>query len=253
MNKIKELFMKNVGVSILVILVLIFIVFTLVYIFFGNNISVIEENKIKEDTKVIANYLDDIVSNKTNSKDKYILFALDYSNSEYHKNEMTVEEIVNFIQEHFTIKLKEEDLINTGITPLLVDRHIVYDVDKKSFKMNDASVNIIKYYKIENVKKINRKKYRATYREYTISDVVEMLNYYLKKNSETEGVADENGNYTYNLKDIEPIRNYILGSGNILDVKKNIDDDVENYSKKGGTIKVTYVVEDDKVLIDSVK
>ncbi len=253
MNKIKELFMKNIGVSILVILVFIFIVFTLIYIFFGNNISVIEENKIKSDTKIIANYLDDIASNKTNSKDKYILFALDYNNSEYHKNEMTVEEIVNFIKEYFTIKLKEEDLINTGITPLLVDRHIVYDVDKKSFKMNDSSVNVIKYYKIEKIKKLNKKKYRATYREYTITDVVEMLNYYLKKNNETEGIVDENGNYTYNLKDIEPIRNYILGSGNILDIKNSIDDDVENYSKKGGTIKVTYVVEDDKVLIDSVK
>ncbi len=252
MNKIKELFMKNVGVSILIILVFIFLIFTLCYIFFANNISEIEENKIKNDTKEISNYLEDIVDNK-DSIDKYVLFALDYSNSVYHKNELTIEEICKIIEEHFTKKVKEEDIVNMGVTPLLVDRSIVPNIDKKTYKINSSKVDKIKYYKLEKISKINKKKYVVTYREYIIDDVIEMLNYYIDRNNKVEGRLDENGNYVYDLKDIEPIRNYVLGSGNSLDIKRSIDDDVEKYSKKGKKVKVTYVIEDENVLIDKVK
>ena len=254
-------FMKhNVGVSIIVILVFIFLIFTLCYLLFANNISVIEENKIKNGTSDLVNYFDDLVDTKSNKIDKYILFTLDYYDGMYSKKELTVTEIYEFIKKHFTIKISEDDIKNIGITELLVENNVVYDFNKNSYKLNSVKVNTsslaqtsIKYYKLEKISKVNKKKYKATYRIYTITNPFDMLNYYMDKNNKTEGVL-EGDSYVYDLKDLEPIKNYLSGSGSLLDLKRCIEDeDISNYAKKGGTIKITYVIEDDNVLIDKIK
>ena len=110
----------------------------------------------------------------------------------------------------------------------------------------------VTYYKLEKITKINKKKYKATYREYTIENPYNMLNYYLEKNSKVEGV-EKDGQYVYDLKDITPIRNYLSGSSKIGSFKKSIDEDVAKYSKKGKKLKVTYIVKNDKILIDKIK
>ncbi len=177
----------------------------------------------------------------------------------YSKKELTVNEIYEFIKKHFTIKVTEEDIKNIGITELLVENNVTYDFNKESYKLNSVKTNNaliaetpIKYYKLESISKVNRKKYKATYRIYTITNPFDMLNYYMDKNNKTEGVL-EGDSYVYDLKDLEPIKNYLSGSGSILDLKKCIDDDIAKYSKKGSTIKITYVIEDDNVLIDKIK
>ena len=258
-KKLLVLMKKNIGVTIILGLVFIFLIFTLCYLLFANNISVIEENKIKSGTSDLVNYFDDLVDTKSNKIDKYILFSLDYSNGMYSKKELTVNEIYEFIKKHFTIKVTEEDIKNIGITELLVENNVTYDFNKESYKLNSVKTNNaliaetpIKYYKLESISKVNRKKYKATYRIYTITNPFDMLNYYMDKNNKTEGVL-EGDSYVYDLKDLEPIKNYLSGSGSILDLKKCIDDDIAKYSKKGSTIKITYVIEDDNVLIDKIK
>lgn len=259
-KKLVTLAKKNIGITIICSLVFIFLIFTICYIFFGTGVSLIEENKIKDSTKDIVNYFDDLVDSKSDKVDKYILFTLDYYNSTYHKGEVTVSDIYKFISEHFKIKTSEEDIKNIGITPLLVENNVVYNIDKNSYKINESKKNgsmieqtPIKYYKLDSISKINRKKYRATYKIYTISNPFDMLNYYMDKNSKVEGKQDENGNYVYDLKDLEPIKNYLSGSGTLNDLKKIIDDDINKYAKVTGKVKVTYVIEDDNVLIEKIK
>ena len=93
-----------------------------------------------------------------------------------------------------------------------------------------------------------------TYREYIIENPFDMLNYYLDKNMAAEGVEKENGDVVYDLVDITPIRNYLMGNGKIGDVKNSImDEDIKEYAKKGKKIKITYTVKDDKLLIDKIK
>ena len=259
-EKIKKLATKNVGITILVVLVLIFAIFIFAYLFNGRNVSSIEEKEIKNNSSELMYYIDDITLSKSKEIDKYILFALDYSYNTSGKDSMTVSELYDFFKNHFTKKIDEEKIKNIGITPMLLEKNVTFEVNTNSYKLNNLKKDNaaiaetkITYYKLENIVKINKRKYRATYRTYTIENPYEMLNYYLDKNAKTEGV-EKDGEYTYDLKDITPIRNYLSGSGKIGSFKKAIDDsDIGKFAKKGKKLKVTYVIKDDKVLIDKIK
>ena len=241
------------------ILKVIFVIFTFVYLFNARNVSSIEEKEIKNSSSELMYYIDDITLSKSKEIDKYILFALDYTYNTTGKDSMTVTELNDFFKDHFTKKFTEESIKNIGITPMLLEKNVTYDVTTNAYKLNNVKKDNatiaetpITYYKLEGIVKINKRKYRATYRTYTIENPYDMLNYYLEKNSKVEGV-EKDGVYTYDLKDITPIRNYLSGSSKIGSLKKSIDSDVSKYAKKGKKLKVTYTIKNDKILIDKIK
>ena len=257
----KEYLEKNLGVVMLGILILIFLVFTLIYFIGTRRVSSIEEKLLKEKSKNLVNYIDDITLSKSDKVDKYIIFALDYSYNVNSKNELTYKEIYDFLKENFTKKFTEEEIKNCGVTSEMLERNITQNNLKESYTMNivknDAetiSKTKIVYYKLEKIRKINKNKYRMYYRQYTIENPYDMLNFYLEKNMNAEGKEDELGEYKYDLYDITPIRNYLMGNGKIADVKNNIiDSDISKYAKKGKKIKITYTISDDKLLINKIK
>lgn len=260
-NKLKEIKSKNIGIVILGILVLIFLVFTFVYLFGTRNISSIEEKELKDNSKELVNYLEDITLSESKDIDKYIIFALDYSYNVNSKNSLTVSELYEFITSKFTIKTSEEQIKNIGITPIMLEKNIVYDPQTSSYILNVLGQNASKiaetkvtYYKQEKISKINKRKYVVTYRTYTIENPYDILNYYLEKNNKAEGKEDEEGNMSYDLVDITPIRNYLMGNAKLGTLKNSIiDEDISNYAKKGKKIKVTYIVKDNNILIDKIK
>ena len=259
LEKIKEVLKRNTGISVIVALSLIFVIFTFAYLFNSRNVSSIEEKEIKNSSSELMYYIDDITLSNSKEIDKYILFALDYTYNTSGKSSMTISELDEFFKEHFTKKISEDSIKNIGITPLLLERNVTYEVTEEAYKLNDTmkdnatiAETPVTYYKLEKITKINKKKYKATYREYTIENPYNMLNYYLEKNSKVEGV-EKDGQYVYDLKDITPIRNYLSGSSKIGSFKKSIDEDVAKYSKKGKKLKVTYIVKNDKILIDKIK
>lgn len=266
MEKLKQLFEKfklyaknNTGVTILIGVVFVFLIFTFAYLFNSKNISSIEEKAIIDNSKELVNYLEDIVDSKSKNVDKYILFSLDYSYNVNSKSELTVDEIYDFLSEHFTMKVKKDDIKNIGITPLLQEHNVTYDFSSNSYKLNKLKLDNttiastpIKYYKLESISRINKKKYVATYTTYTITDPYKMLNYYIEKNQNSDG-KEVDGVYTYELKDLVPIRNYLSGNGKINSLKNSIDKDVSKYAKKGKKVKITYVNKDDKILISKIK
>ncbi len=260
-NKVLDLKEKNMGIVILGVLVLIFLVFTAIYLFGARNISKIEEKQLKDNSKELVNYLEDITLTKGKNIDRYIIFALDYSYNVNSKNSLTVSEIYEFISEKFTLKTSEEEIKNIGITEAMLARNIVYDPQSNSYVLSLIGTNAqklsetpITYYKLEKISKLNKKKYVVSYRTYTIKNPYDILNYYLDKNNKTEGISDENGNMTYDLVDITPFRNYLIGSSKLGALKNAINEkDLSKFAKKGKKVKVTYIVKDNNILIDKIK
>ncbi len=258
-DKIFDYCKKNQGVSVLIVLVFIIIIFTFAYLFNARNISSIEEEFIVNNSRNLVNYLDDLVQNKSKKVDKYILFALDYSYNVNSNNQMTVDEIYDFITEHFTLKVTKEDIKNIGITPLLAGKNVTYDVTSGAYKFNSIKVDSdtisktpVTYYKLESISKISRSKYVATYTIYTISNPYDAYNYYMDKNQKNNGM-EVDGNMVYDLKDLLPMRNYLAGSGSINSFKNSIDSDVSKFAKKGKKVKITFVNKNSKLLISKVR
>lgn len=254
---------ENAGIMILGVLILIFLVFAAIYLIGTKNISSIEEKALREKSNDLMLYIEDITLSESNDIDKYIIYALDYSYNKSNKNDLSCEEITNFIKENFTIDTDIEKIRNMGVSPLMLEKNITYEPATDSYKMNiiKKSPQTIKdepifYYKLEKISKKNKKKYVITYKKYIIENPENMLNYYMEVNNNTEGVPDDNGNMRYDLIDTTPIVNYLLGSGKTADIKNLIKEEyLSSFAKedKKGEIKVTYIIKDDKLLIDKYK
>lgn len=248
-NYIKKLSKENVGVFVLEIIVFIFIIFSFVYLLRSRNVSDIEKRELDNKTSSLVNFLDDIVDSNSKQIDKYIIFALDYNYNTNSKNTMTTDELLSFIKDYFVIDITKEDINNVGITEDMVSRNIVYDSNKDSFTIKEIkkSANAIAnekvvFYVREKIVKVNKKKYKLTYRRYVIENPYDILNYYIDNNSENESF------------DITPIRNYLMGSSKISTLKDAINpNDIPKFGKKDKKIKVTYIVEDDKIKISKIK
>lgn len=258
-DKILKYCKNNQGVSVLIVLASIILIFTFAYLFNARNISSIEEDFIVSSSKGLVNYLEDIVQNKSKKVDKYILFSLDYSYNVNNKKQMTVDEIYDFLTGHFTMKVSKDEIKNIGITPLLAGKNITYDVTTDSYKYNPVRVDNttiaetpITYYKLESISKISKTKYVATYTTYTITNPYDAYNYYMNKNQQNEG-KEVDGQMVYDSKDLIPLRNYLSGSGSINSFKNSIDSDVSKFAKKGKKVKITYVNKDSKLLISKIR
>ena len=251
---------NNFGIIGLSVIIFIFITFTAIYLIGTKNISGIEKKELLRVSDNFIYYIEDIKDSKSKDIDKYIIYALDYTYNNDSKNSMTCDEIYDFLTENFTIKTSAEEIKNIGVTPLMLERNIVYDDSKQSYMMvgnSDArkiAETPIVYYKIEKISKSNKKRFVIKYKKYVIENPYDMLNYYIDKNTNSSN-EENNDKKDYNdLVDIVPIRNYLLGNGKIIDFKKTIkDEDISKFAKSSGTLKVTYVVKDDKIYIDKIK
>ena len=259
----KEWLKNNIGIVIIGILVFIFLAAILVYFLGTRSISKLEENKLKEKSRELINYIDDISLNKSKDIDKYIIYTLDYSYNVNSKRELTCDEISDFINDNFSKKIDSEDVKNMGVSPLMLEKNITYDNVKNSYKLNDVKKSAdaiakekIVYYKLKKIRKSNKKKYTITYVKYVIEDPYKMLDYYIEKNRVAEGKENEDGTTSYDLMDITIFRNYLMGSAKVGDIKKILsehEEDLDKFAKKDGKLKVTFVYDGDNLLINKIK
>lgn len=253
----KEYLKENIRVVILGILVLIFLVSTIVYLFLSKNISKIEEEKINNETRIYANYIEILADIKSKDLDKYIIYTLNYSKDVNGVNELNSEEINDFINNKLHKKSKTEEVNNHGINPTMNERNITYNISTNKYVLNDtkydreaiAKKEVI-YYRQKKLHKINKKKYIVTYEKYVVSDPYEMLDYFIKENSADKGKKQKDGSYTYNIVDTTPLRDY-LTTGKEVYLKRFLnqnDKDIKKFAKKDGKIKVTYKINEENEL-----
>lgn len=254
-KKIKAMESRSIGIVILGILVLIFLVFTSIYLLGTRNVSNIEKQEIQANSKDLINYIEDITNTESKDIDRYIIFALDYSYNINSINTLTIDQIYEFLHDKFTLKIKKDDLEHIGVTPVMLNYDIIYDSTKKAYTMNviKKNANVIMetpiiYYKLDKISKINKRKYVAVYRQYTIENPYDILNYYLEKNMTYDSDKQDK------IVDVTPIRNYLMGNAKVSSVKNIINDqDISKYGKKGKKIKVTYIYKDNNIIIDKIK
>lgn len=255
-KKIKQIFVKeNASKIILGILILVFLVLASIYFIGTKNISSIEKKQIIYDTNKYIYFADDLLNKSEKEEDNYILFSLDYNYANNNSYEMTSDEIYNFIKNSFTKRISKDNIKNNGISPLLMDNKITYDASSDKYKIDKISANKLAkkelvYYKLKSIRRINNKKYTIKYDKYVIRDPYKMLNYYIDKNNNNNM---KNGEF----QDITPITDYLKGSTNKKAIKEIInkhEDDLKNYSKKDGNIKITYIINDkNETKIDNIR
>lgn len=239
---------KRKNLVILCTVLLIIILITTIYLFSTKNISSIENNALMKQSDDVIYFLDYIDEDDV-STDDYILFALKYSQENNGRSILSSTEISDLIKEKIHKEIKPEDIKSTGITDTLLNENIVYNSGDDTYEMSISRKNAgtiaktsVNYYKVKKVSKINKRKYNIVYQKYIIDNPYETLNYYINYNAENN-----------DLVDITPFRNYLSGSDSIFKFKKAIrTDDIDKYSKKDKKIKVTYIVDNDKLLIDKV-
>lgn len=258
-NKLIKL-LKNKKVMILggFIILLIIIIILLINI---NKISNLESMKIDETSNTIMNYIDIIDDNNTDDESigKYIYFALIYSKNELNKEELTCDEISSIINNIFNINISSDDIRSTGITPLLLDHNINQNYETDSYSMlnstcsqSDIASIPITYYLKKSIKK-SKNKYEVKYTKYILDNPYELLNYLNDLNNPK---PSEDGSETQVLQtyDTTNIYNYLTCKGNIKDVKKDINEDIlNNIFKKDKELTITYIIKDNKLLIDKMK
>ena len=249
----KEYLKENIRIVILGILALIFLVTIIVYLIISKNISKIEEEKINKETREYANYIEDIVDIKSKDLDKYIIYTLDYYYNVKGTNELTSAEIADFLNNNLHKKVKEEEILNFGVNPTMVERNITFDASTNKYKLNDAKIDrqsIAKkeviYYRQKKIRKINKNKYVITYEKYIIKDPYAALDYYLERNRKDEGKEQKDGSMQYDIVDISEMKEYLI-TGKVSYLKhffNQNDKEMKKFEKKSGKIKITYVVND---------
>ena len=246
---------ENYGKVLLGILVIIFLVFTAIYLLGTGHVSKIERNKIDKESAKYINYIEDITESKSKNIDKYIIFALDYYKNNNNKMEVSAKEISKFLKKNLNMDYKKEKVISVGITEEMRLKNITYNSSKETYKINQINISGqsikergIVYYKQKSIRKKNINTYVIKYDKYIIKNPYDFLNYYIDKNTKT---TDED-----KYIDITPIKNYLMGSGNIDSVKeiiKNNENDLKVYAKKKGSVKIIYKLKGNKLVIDKIK
>lgn len=244
--KNKKLIFISLGVLLAVVVAVIIIILVN-----KNKLTDLEKVKIKEASSKVENYLDEIVLHEDN-EGKYINYAIEYLYNETDDKEYSMESIIETINTSFNIEYKEEDVAKAGITKEMVDKGIVYDSTNNTFKYNVtktpadvANTPIIKY-GIKKIKKKSNSKFEVTYEKYVVENPNEIYNYYNNENNK-----NTDGERKYDTKEIVA---YLKGEEKIGKIKKTITKDtISNYGKIEKGPKVTYILKDDKLVIDKIK
>jgi len=207
----------------------------------------LEKIKIEETCNKISNYLDEIYMYEDDSG-KYINFAAEYLYNENNKEDFSLKEVLDVINDTFDIDYGDEELSKIGISSRMLDKNIVYDNTSNLFKYKQnktqidiANTEIVKY-ELKKIKKINKKKFEVTLEKYVVENPYEILNYY----------NDYNMNQSDSSKRIntDDIVKYLKGKENVKVIKDLINkDNIEIFGKIDGSIKITFVIEDNKLKI----
>lgn len=254
MKRLKEFFTnrkkeqekyKNKIMIICVGVLLLVILLTLIINSSKNNINKLEKIKIEEVSNDIMSFMEEIEDVDSKEVDKYISYALEYSYNFNDKNELTVKEIKDLIESKFTIKLKEKDIKDIGITPLLLDKNIYHNPEENKYSIDKSNITQpmiakipITTYEIDTIER-KKDKYIITYDKYVVSNPYEVLNYYNDNNIDS--------------KQSKKIMDYLTCKGKITSVKEAINkDNITKVGKIKESVIVTYILKKDKLLVDSI-
>ena len=244
---------KNLIIILGVVLLLV-VLLVILFIINSNKLTDLERIKIEDNSKDVMLFMEEVETSK--DIDRFIAYALEYSYNLNDKDILTAKEIKELIQSKFNVELKEDSINDVGVTPYLLDKHIAHDPEEKTYSINKkdltqaaiAKIPVVKY-EISKIKK-KGKKYIVTYNKYVVENPYEVLNYY---NDMTGKLTDEEKE-NYTPYDTSDIYNYLTCKGKITSVKEAIDkDNIEKVGKVDKEITVTYIIKDDKLLIDEVK
>lgn len=226
---------KNNIYKILIVLLISLSVFLFIM---GRRITNLERIKIDEFNNQVLNYLDYVAESK--DEGRYISFALLYLKEEKNKNSFTDDEVLDAINNTFNVKYDIKEMEKIGISKDMVELGITHEVNKYTInndktKKDIADSKIIKY-NVYDVTKNNRNSFTVKCDRYVVENPYEVLNYY----SDSDIDKDD-------------LLNYLNGTGNIKDIKKYIDDkNINKIGKIDGSIKIKYIIDNNKLLIESI-
>ena len=244
LEKIKKLGNKKFIIDFAILLILI----VLIFVFFKNNITSLEKIKLEEKSSEISDYFEEIVDSE--GKDKYLNFAIEYLYNTKDTDEFTINEILEVINSNFDLAYTEKDILDVGTTNNMLNKNIVYDAALNGYRYsNDITISDIankqvSYFKINKMTKINEKKFKIVYDKYIIENPYEVLNYY--NNYNIENPEDK--------IDTTVVVEYLKGNekvGAFKDVVRN--ENKTNFGKKSGKIEVTYIIKNNKLVVDKIK
>lgn len=229
---IKNKYLYFIIAGLLIIIGIIYCIYTYTHI------SKLEYDLFMNQSKTYMDYYDSLDVD-SDLLDRYILYALTYSDNENDKSKLTSSEIKSTLEKVFEKKFSEQEINNVGITPLLMENNITqnyenneYYIDKESLTQSKiANIKIVVY----NLKCFKRKgnKYNAEYEKYLIENPYDVLNYYNDKKVDTS-----------------KINSYLRGEGKVKDIKESLDEEyLKTKAKKLDNIKVEYVLKGTKFLI----
>lgn len=252
MDNIKNLF-KNKKIIIMVIaIVLLIIAVSGILVYIDNHVlTKLERIKITEFSDKVVDYMDEVELSK-DDKGKYINFAIEYLYNTTDKKEFNLKEVLEVINDTYDVSYTDEDIQKIGISEGMLNKGIVYDGAKKSFTYNIsktrtdiANTPIIKY-ELKKIKKVNKNKFEVTYDKYLVENPYEILNYFDKYNIEKNDDEEK--------MDTKEILSYLKGETKVGVIKEIINEDnIKEFGKIDGDAKVTYVIKNDKLIINQNK
>ena len=218
--------------------VLLFAIIILLYNYM--HLTKLEKELLIEQSNKVMKYYDVYVNSDSESIDKYMLYALTYSDNENDKSSLNNKEIKEILASVFNKEFNEEEINNVGITPLFMDYSVMQNYETSSYYIdknviNQTKIATIKFniYYLKSIKKRGNN-YTLEYENYLIDNPYEILNYYNDK----EGV------------DTSKINEYLRAKGKIKDIKEATGKDfLESKAKKLDNIEVTYILKGSKFLI----
>ena len=234
--------MKN-KVLVFKIVIVLLVISGVVLFFVNRRLSGLEKIKIDEFNSEISDYLDEVVD--TDDKGKYISFAVKYLSDKNNKNSFSDDEVLKTINKYFNVNYKIKDLEKIGITNKMAEEGITHDINEYNYnnvmtKKDISNKKIIKYSQ-NSVGKSFTNNFVATFDKLVVDNPYDVLNYYSSLNQNTDAIID--------TKDLNK---YLNGEGTIKDIKKYIiSDTIKEYGKEDGEIKITYIIKDNKLLIDN--
>ena len=246
MSKIKGILSNKIVLASIISVIVVIIIVIGLWIN-SKKLTNLEKIKIEETCDKISNYLDEVYMFEDDNG-KYINFAAEYLYNVENKDEFTVKDVLNTINDTFDINYSEEDLSKIGISARMLDKNIIYDNTSNIFKYKQnktqadiANTPIVKY-ELKKMKKISKKKFEVVLDKYIVENPYEVLNYFNDYNMKQEDTSKK-----YNTDEIVK---YLKGKENIKVIKDLINkDNIENFGKIDGSIKITFVIKDNKLKI----
>ena len=231
------------------------------------SLSSVEQLKLREISNDIIPYLEEVEDNDSMEIDRYIMFALEYAYDKESKDTLSLTEMKDLINSKFNVNVNEEQLETIGITPLMLDKSITFDMLKKSYHINKfklsnqdiAALKIVAYIE-QDMKKISNTEFSITYKKAVVTNPYEILNYYTDLNNKNSApqINEENGEIIEKTEepviyDTTEINKYLRGEAKVSTIKKYINnDDISKVGEDAGTIEVIYIVDGDHILINKI-